>query len=719
MPKKKKIICIFVLILACFVYGRVLKSYDYFRNSTLEVVKKDGEYTGTVAYYLNEGDYSLEISYSSDEDFDVQLVSLDNRNVLAKKTLEKGEHTEYIDFSVNQKLRAVDLVFDAPENLEIKEIYYESNMPVYTDRFFIIGLTVVGAAVCVYLYRKKKYDLLVVIGIGLFVSLPFIGKDLKTGHDLYFHLERIFNIGLQFSRGNFLSRINDANIYAMGSITPAIYPELFLYLPGLMVGLNASVVLSYKALCILINIGTGLICYYAASRITNKRIALIAVFIYLFNPYRMNDIFVRSAVGESLATMFMPLALYGVYELIQGNYRRGSFGAIIGISGVLQSHLLSIVVFIGSGVGYALIYVVLHWKVFWSDKKRILWIVVSALFTVLMNIGFIVPFLRYDDPSFAIKNTVYTLENNAGSIYRLFIDTYSNRSIYNGMSISLGTGMLLGIILIIEVLLTKKDFKYKGIALGSLIISLFAVWMSSELFPWNTIQYSFGLYNVIGLLQFPWRLLIVASPLFSLSIAIVADNLICENKKVLPVAVMVFCLISGLRSMEGYFTQNEVLMDNKSDYFPVVYNADYFRANGNTGAALNSIRNRITVSSDEQAVFDYDFDKCHVINYEGITRDTIVDVPVYYYDNLYTLKINGETAEYECSDIDTVRVHLKGNEGNGTITVEVNQKQFMVTDLISIMMFVILVVIRIRRKDFRESTGEVNDEGCCSFGSLL
>ena len=159
MPKKKKIICIFVLILACFVYGRVLKSYDYFRNSTLEVVKKDGEYTGTVAYYLNEGDYSLEISYSSDEDFDVQLVSLDNRNVLAKKTLEKGEHTEYIDFSVNQKLRAVDLVFDAPENLEIKEIYYESNMPVYTDRFFIIGLTVVGAAVCVYLYRKKKFIL--------------------------------------------------------------------------------------------------------------------------------------------------------------------------------------------------------------------------------------------------------------------------------------------------------------------------------------------------------------------------------------------------------------------------------------------------------------------------------------------------------------------------------------------------------------------------------
>ena len=104
----------------------------------------------------------------------------------------------------------------------------------------------------------------------------------------------------------------------------------------------------------------------------------------------------------------------------------------------------------------------------------------------------------------------------------------------------------------------------------------------------------------------------------------------------------------------------------------------------------------------ENAVFDYDFDKCHVINYEGITRDTIVDVPVYYYDNLYALKINGETAEYECSDIDTVRVHLKGNEGNGTITVEVNQKQFMVTDLISIMMFVILVVIRIRRKDFRE-----------------
>lgn len=44
--------------------------------------------------------------------------------------------------------------------------------------------------------------------------------------------------------------------------------------------------------------------------------------LYLLNPYRLNNLFLRAAVGEVLGAIFLPLLALGVYELVCRDYKK-------------------------------------------------------------------------------------------------------------------------------------------------------------------------------------------------------------------------------------------------------------------------------------------------------------------------------------------------------------------------------------------------------------
>lgn len=65
--------------------------------------------------------------------------------------------------------------------------------------------------------------------------------------------------------------------------------------------------------------------------------ALLAAVAYLFAPYRLVDIFVRTNLGEFFAFSFPPLVLYGVL----GNSRRATLIGALGIACIAYTHMLS------------------------------------------------------------------------------------------------------------------------------------------------------------------------------------------------------------------------------------------------------------------------------------------------------------------------------------------------------------------------------------------
>ena len=51
----------------------------------------------------------------------------------------------------------------------------------------------------------------------------------------------------------------------------------------------------------------------------------LAAFLYVFSLYRFTDIYVRGALGEVLAFIFMPVALIGIYEVLWGDEKKWSW----------------------------------------------------------------------------------------------------------------------------------------------------------------------------------------------------------------------------------------------------------------------------------------------------------------------------------------------------------------------------------------------------------
>lgn len=62
--------------------------------------------------------------------------------------------------------------------------------------------------------------------------------------------------------------------------------------------------------------------------------------LYTFATYRLTNLYYRAALGESLAMVFLPLLLWGTYEIFYGQEKKW-FLMVLGVTGVLESHVLS------------------------------------------------------------------------------------------------------------------------------------------------------------------------------------------------------------------------------------------------------------------------------------------------------------------------------------------------------------------------------------------
>ena len=689
MNKRKKVLLAILILAISLICIKVLSTYDYYRNSLTDVKISDGRIEGGETFYLNKGSYEVELNYESDIDFTVSVVSLDSREVLNKAVAKSDDGYLIIDFDADRTLRGADLLIetDSASNIRINEVYWSSIAPVYSDAVIKVMLIVFLVLIMYWLYEKHNNNLLIIIVTGLCVSMPLISGYLNEGHDLYFHLDRIFNIGMHLSNGNFISRANDAALTSLGAITPILYPELFLYFSGFLVAFGGSVMLSFKVLCIFINICSGLTFYFVLKRMTNDKVAVVGSVIYMLNPYRLNNIFIRAAIGESLAMIFFPIAFYGLYELIQGNYKKGFVWSIIGISSLCQSHMLSLLIFLIFGVAYSAAVLFISKGNLLKDKKRIECIAISAFTTIMINIGFIVPFIRYNSSELVIANSTRTLSTLAASIFRIFSDIYSvHMNVMNnsGMTISLGRGLFLGILLSIALLMSKKEFRYKKFTVWCLAIGFIGIWLSSDLFPWNNVQYFGNLYDLVGIIQFPWRFLTISSVFICAAVAVVLNELYYQGHKTVTIVVLFACILSSYSCMDGYFTVNKKLMDNKSDSYVYTYNVDYYRDTNIVQYTSEIISNRTVFSNNSDAVFEYEFNKDHVIKFSNVNKPTTVELPIYYYKNLYKVTINGVKTDYSCSDLDTVTVQLNAEQPQGVIELTVDNSQFVFTDLISV-----------------------------------
>ena len=96
---------------------------------------------------------------------------------------------------------------------------------------------------------------------------------------------------------------------------------------------------------------TGLtvyITYYSLKGIVgDKALAMAGAVMYVTAPYRLMDVYMRSAVGEYTAMTFLPLVIYGLYRIYtedikEKSYKTAFMPLFLGMSGIVNCHVLTV-----------------------------------------------------------------------------------------------------------------------------------------------------------------------------------------------------------------------------------------------------------------------------------------------------------------------------------------------------------------------------------------
>jgi uncharacterized membrane protein len=364
-----------------------------------------------------------------------------------------------------------------------------------------------------------------------------------------------------------------------------VFPLPF-YAAELLHLIGFSLVASIKAVFVLSFLLSGLLMYKLLREFASSLLSLIAALVYMFTPYRATDVFVRGALGESVAFVFLPLIIVCLLKVIKKDQKTLNkwigFGSL-SIAGLIASHNITAYMFLPLAVLFALILIFISR----NKKSSLLKVVLIFIFGLLISLYFWLPAL-YESRLMQFEYTQFGFVDHFPTLKQLITPHFgygaSVAGPYDGMSFYFGSANLLILVLGGALFLSKKrkiekTAKFLIIwALGIVGLALFMMNHRST-FVWQVVP-------LIKNFQFPWRFLTIttfATPLL----------LIIFEKSRLKI-LFIFLIALAVISSVSYFRPEDFLGRTDTYYleryipFPSASaeyqktSEDYFRLPRNT-----------------------------------------------------------------------------------------------------------------------------------------
>lgn len=633
---------------------------------------------------LKRGSYSVSIEYECDVD-QTCLSYADYVNAAYIKTglnrLSKDMKSVSYIFTLTEDINNFEVVVQYNGNgaLTIKDIKIKENAAAARRILLtVFGLFII-LNICVYFKKyieKNKSIILIICGIIIIVSLPLFAKGIYSGHDTTFHLMRIEGLSKEIQNGNIPSRICSLWINDYGYPISIFYGDILLYMAALLRIIGFPIVSAYKFYILSINIGTVLISYFCFKKIfDSKEIAVLTTLAYTTAGYRIVSVYIRSAVGEYSAMMFLPLIAFAMYKIYtsqtqnRASLKPYALALAIGMAGIMGTHILSTEMVV---VTLILICIVL-WK-----KTLMKHIFQTYILAVIEAIGlgayFIVPFLDYyfnvpvslnyakDDVKIIQDQGAYLVQ------YFSFFKRMSGMSVVDlGERLSITPGMTLMLAVVIGVLLwfNKKATKEIKLLTG---FSVFLLFLASNLFPWNYLGLHSQLGKMLSQIQFPWRYIGITNIFLTILLGSIC-KLYEHNpqyRKNLNIVIIGTCMIMSIFYISDY-----------SDSTPSVYFYDTPELDTHAIAEGGYLRSWTDVNEFSGRVSLENMDEVFLISRNGVhmelycrtgKTDGSVEVPLLNYKGYHAVDEYGN--EYEIVDgaNNMIRFSLPaGFSGNVTI----------------------------------------------------
>ncbi len=505
--------------------------------------------------------------------------------------------------------------------------------------------------------------LIVIFGISIFAVYPYLNNRIFYAHDLPYHLNRILSMNENIKNGDFLSLIHSRVLNNLGYANGIFYPQLFMYIPAIIMAISGMHVLTvYKIFLIIITFFTFLAMYYCVRNIFGRKsVAFFSSIIYTFSLYRLTDIYVRGAIGELLAFIFIPIIIYGLYEIIFGDNKKWWI-TVFGIAGLAYSHLLSFTFVIP----FIIIICILNIDRIFKDKKMLQNLILAGLVSILITIAFFGPMLEQKmSYKFHIDNNTVDspqeLKNRASSLSMTFgskvIGGYATNSSEDAGCMSEGIGIVL--ILCAGVFILRKNINYKDnrFEIQLYIIGVITLIMTTKLFPWEKLNY-------INIIQFPFRLNVFPCVAFS----IIGGNALYEIFGRKDEFIKIICLIVILFNAYilgetninfnsvRFFTYESLVEGVDQEIASKEYLPEETKLEDLTDCTLYNINDKENKINFTQTGNKIEFE------YDPSELDMQLNIPLLYY--------KGYTAQIEKKNGDIEKLEVSKNKENGFVLVE-------------------------------------------------
>jgi hypothetical protein len=404
--------------------------------------------------------------------------------------------------------------------------------------------------------QEKRRIIIGLTAVILLINFPLFIKYIPNGHDLQFHLMRIYGIATGLSNGIFPVRIMAPWANGYGYATGVCYGDILLYFPAILYDLGFPLMWAYKSMVFLTNAAVALVSYYCFSRMgDNRNIGLTGSAVYTLGLWHVIDTYTRAAVGEADAFIFVPLVFLGLWNLA-GYEKKQSKKQVetilcltLGFSGLLQVHLLSLIM----TAVFALILILTAWRKT-LHRESLLVLIKSAAFTILLNLGFLIPFLDYylTYPMQINTDPMKNIQYQGGTFAELFLTAYQTTGqAKDGLSIigSLPFTPGLTVLAILGIAVTGciLDWwgKYGRMIRAGIAVMLFALLLSTVYMPYDwLLQHMPVLYKFLGSVQVPWRYFTIVTILGSCLLVVILRDLReqgMRRKLVVLAAAAVLC----------------------------------------------------------------------------------------------------------------------------------------------------------------------------------
>lgn len=524
--------------------------------------------------------------------------------------------------------------------------------------------------------RENQIFFSVTLVTILVAICPLLTRYCLLGHDSDYHILRIEALKQQIEMGLPFLKVNPTYFGGMGYASSLFYPDFMLYIPALLRVAGVSINTSYHMFLVVCIILCYCVSYWCGKRISNNRyIGILFAVIITLSSYHLDDIMVRAAAGEYTAFVFVPLVVYGIYNLCFEDMDK-PWVLGLGMGLVLLCHTLTFAMCIAM----ILLMLVFNFDAFLKKPKLILKLAGTGIVTLFVTTSYWLPIVeQFLSTKFYISNPWIEPVQEAVKISSIFGFAFP----------TLGIGLML--LLLPRVLLFRNDDDHVMKFSDQCIVSGMAFGiMASDIMPWKTL----GKY--FTMVQFPWRLYVVSTVLLCFGAAVVVYRLagsICLGASDTPkeyddedhiinsdnmvnkygVVLALVLAVMSVTTIYMYSHQTREYFDFSNDYFDYApYTASVIGAEwlplevDNVDDLLETYNN--AYSSNGDVVLDITRDKNAVI--VNVDKPLgYVDVPFVFYKGYAAKDANGNSFYVDGSGINGLTRVYTGNYV-GEITVK-------------------------------------------------